>query len=706
MGQERYLPATGGRHLDDGAGALLVLARSLLADARALSEGHRSVRGWAEALASLLEVYLVPRDDVERRALDACLATVRELAARDLGGAEISYLLAKELVLEGLETAGSSSGGAVTGGVRVSTLAASRGLPARATFVVGLSEGSFPAGDRSEALDLRPKRPLPGDASAREKDEYLFLEALLCTGDRLVLSYVAREAASGEERNPSPVVVELLRLLDQGYLGRGPGAPQPHPLSIAPPLWPADVPPEQDALVAPSASAVAQRRLRAARGSLESLLGPIPPERTARELVAQLPAARGAEVARALGLVAPPTGEIGGEEEPVVRVSFSDLRAYLLCPLQGSARVRLHLGRRDEEEETDELLDRDDEVFSSSALTAVPLLKESLVEAWRDARDRAEALTARPPPEPVEVFASWAARAERRQAEGRLPAGVFLEAEQESANAALAEWHRAAGELAEDDAGRLEVVRFGPAREHERIEAILPSPAFLFDRPGSLPGSPLGSGIRRLRVELVGATNPLLGRDASLLFVRSKAPKPADLLRTWKPLLSAWLDRLALVASGAARPGPWSVRVAYLDGPRDYRFAPLEAPEAKSVLEGLLYDLTLGDNELLLPFEAVVELLAAQASRRGREAGAEPSLPKKGKPRSAPRPERSFDQLVTEALEAFQGRACQGPLRGLRAFRIPGEPEVERLLARRFEPLFGRLENPPAGPGASEEGES
>jgi superfamily I DNA/RNA helicase len=43
-----------------------------------------------------------------------------------------------------LGSAGTSSGGAVTGGVRLSTLDASRGIPARVTFVVGLTEGEFP----------------------------------------------------------------------------------------------------------------------------------------------------------------------------------------------------------------------------------------------------------------------------------------------------------------------------------------------------------------------------------------------------------------------------------------------------------------------------------------------------------------------------------------------------------------------------------
>ena len=79
-------------------------------------------------------------------------------------------------------------------------------------------EGRFPAAERRSELDLRAAKPRAGDVSPREQDQYMFLETLLCARERLYLSYVARHELTGDPQQPSPVVVELLRMVDRGYL--------------------------------------------------------------------------------------------------------------------------------------------------------------------------------------------------------------------------------------------------------------------------------------------------------------------------------------------------------------------------------------------------------------------------------------------------------------------------------------------------------
>jgi exodeoxyribonuclease V gamma subunit len=78
----------------------------------------------------------------------------------------------------------------------------------RSAFIAGLDEGAFPAGDQPSPLDLR-REPRAGDVSPRDRDRAAFLDVLLCTRERLFLSYVAVEAKSGQPLGPSSVVLEL-----------------------------------------------------------------------------------------------------------------------------------------------------------------------------------------------------------------------------------------------------------------------------------------------------------------------------------------------------------------------------------------------------------------------------------------------------------------------------------------------------------------
>ncbi len=82
-------------------------------------------------------------------------------------------------------------------------------------FVLGLGEGRFPARDMRNPLDLRGARRLPGDVTARERDQYMFLETLISTQERLYLSYVSRDSQTGESIEPSSVIKELQFMLER-----------------------------------------------------------------------------------------------------------------------------------------------------------------------------------------------------------------------------------------------------------------------------------------------------------------------------------------------------------------------------------------------------------------------------------------------------------------------------------------------------------
>src|SRR6185295_8926019 len=130
-----------------------------------------------------------------------------------------SYRVAAELCRRRFAALGGERGQHLARGVAVASFVPMRAIPFRAVFLVGLGHGQFPSPARRSDLDLRAAQRLPGDVSPREQDLYMFLETLLCTRERLVLSYVARDELTGEPLEPSSVILELRDILTRGYLG-------------------------------------------------------------------------------------------------------------------------------------------------------------------------------------------------------------------------------------------------------------------------------------------------------------------------------------------------------------------------------------------------------------------------------------------------------------------------------------------------------
>ena len=138
------------------------------------------------------------------------------LKQHDVGGPPVGYRVACEIVREAIGGLTTSKGHYLADGVAVSPLLEMRALPFRVAFVCGLGEGLFPALDGPIRSTWRWHGSRRGDVSPRERDQYLFLETLASTRERLYLSYVARDAPTGEAMEPSPVVLELIRHLNRG----------------------------------------------------------------------------------------------------------------------------------------------------------------------------------------------------------------------------------------------------------------------------------------------------------------------------------------------------------------------------------------------------------------------------------------------------------------------------------------------------------
>jgi exodeoxyribonuclease V gamma subunit len=669
------------------AAQLGLLVRSLVADSRRVKGAHLPLAEWARLLAGLVSTYVAACSPDEEADRLACVRRLEGLAAIELGTRPVSYRIAFEAARAAVTSLGGTRGRAFADGVVVSTLHPMRAVPFRVVFVVGLQEGSFPAGDARDYLDLRARGRRAGDVSPRERDKYLFLETLLAARERIGFSYVDRDLVSGTARQPSAVLVELLHLLGSGYLDPdGLRALEVrHPLrryderyfgplyspAAAPggAVAPAALPPP----LLPEARAEAQARALALHLRAHAAAG-LPVDREARLALLE-PAAR-ALVRRRLGLLAPPDPPPPPPAAPAappatagrgalpLRLSLATLRRFLECPLQGHAGFILGL-----EEDEEDVLAVEDEPFATSFPVEVGFLRRVLAEALVSGLD---------------PRAHHDEQARLQELRGAAPTGLLGELERARQWERIATW---LGQLAPGGGAppAARVVAFGGAAEHAVVQEVAPPVVLDLELDDAVWPA-------RLRVEVVGTTAPLADDGAtSLLFTARGYPKQdLEVARTYKDLLRGFLDHVVLSASGgdAAHRARVCVGEPGAGAPLEYAFAPLAADAARAWLRRVVTSLLTRDHGYLLPCEAAFLHRLSRAGDRPRSVAA----------------------ALAEVQRPRHGRVAYsstyGPVGLLERYAPPPEAEAEAMIEERFGVFFATLVAPPApaapaGPAAA-----
>lgn len=577
----RSLPAADA----DSAGRFLALVRRLTADADELRSAQLDLFAWVERLEAFLGRWLEADDEATLKALERLRAGLGALTEQGRAAKELPKLdfpAARYLALEAIAGLKAQAAATLSRGVVVSSYTPMRAIPFRATFLMGLGEGVFPTRETRSALDMRAKCRHAGDVTQTEKECYLFLETVLSTREHLVLSHVALDEASGERKEASGLFKEFRNLVGR-YL---PESCQPkegqdplletHPLhrfdpAYFPDWFPAEGSPKDLKSYAPIAAAEARavwmrEQLAAGRPlALPFALGKLP---VAETVQAELRARLGTEAVSA-----------AWTPEATLRVSLSDLKTWLECPLTGAARVRAGLRNG----ETQDLAAVEHEPFASEMLDTWSLVRAVTLEAVREEVD----------PERV-----YDAQVARLQARAGTPFGLFAEREKADNLASIHGWvelFRAKGE-------RPESWRFGPSGSRGRVAEQV-RPALVLEVP---------FGDRSVRVELVGELREQCG--GSLFLERGACQKKPD-AKLLKKALGAFLDHLLLTLAEPGH-GAHAARFVFTEPagaktPLQELSIPFPAlgPElAMAILLGWLQDLLSGDHGVLLPLEAVLDL--------------------------------------------------------------------------------------------------
>jgi exodeoxyribonuclease V gamma subunit len=568
---------------DEGPATVFIAeVRGLCADARDLAGLALEPRAWTRQLFVYLDKWLSLDEGDEAEAVLKALERIRRYLERMferlppvLALPAMDFIAARHLALEALERLKDEQPANLARGVVVTSYAAMRAIPFRAVFLMGNGEGHFPTRNPRNALDLRAEGRRPGDVSQTEKEKYLFLEMLLSARDHLVLSYVALDELSGEPFEPSGLYKEFRQLLG-AYL-----APDWAPVKNCDPFLETHPLRRFDAAYFPqwfpgggkllSCSETAEKEARALwLGAEARSQGVVMPR-----CVGDLNLEPGAAITLRAALDAPAVPEEGGVKD-VIKLSITDLRSFLECPLSGAAAVRLGLRKR-------ELEDRaavENEPFESDFLESWSLQREVTLGVLRDQED------------PEQVYGRCI---KRLQSEGAAPFGVFSAAERGRNLQVIHHWV----DYLKGKAGRPETWRLGGNRsDSERIDHALPPLTLAVRVAGRERTVELGGD---LRVQWQG----------SLFLETGTRPSKSGLAKVQKKALAAFVDHhvLACVAEGHGEHVARFVYEAAVNQEQEFhfRFPALTPERARARLRAWLEDLLDGDHAVLLPIEAVLK---------------------------------------------------------------------------------------------------
>ena len=642
-----YLPCESAQDEMTGVATLIGSVRKLIAEALDLRSRRLTMAQWARVLSDLIRTYVKPADAAGRAVADYCAAAIESMASEELRGEPVGYQVACTNARARISAAQTEQGRYAESGVAVGSFSALRSIPFRVIFALGLGETVFPEREKRDLLDLRLARRRAGDVSANQRDRYLFLETILAARERIFLSWVARDALTGQALEPSPVIREL-ELILRGYLSEA----ETKRLTITHPAssYALDYFPDLRGAAAATGPVSFDRhahhgaRMVELRADLITKCENLALPDRGDKLLEMLAQAR-SELGPALRLVEVPLQSAAErEQDREIPLSLGALKRYLECPLQGAARYAL--GMMDEEDDDDQ--DLENEPLTQTQLDLVVLLRDAfwagrgMTQAAQEHFERVLRL---------------------HQLQGKAPVGPFAEVAKMAFSTRLNLCIAQTQALKIADLAGWERIRIGGA--HENADADVTLPPIILDVP-----MPRRSGETMLRVRLSGTVSVSARRDKSIrCIVRASGAKPGD-------FLEGFLGALALAAAGQTSTDSFTAIVA---GGSEDQTAPgkftreLRLPSAdvaRAYLTLLAEDLFSADNHYFLPIEAVAGVL------------------KKFDGKKAPS-HREIRDIVEDLRENEMApcRSDYGPIRNPRSFSPPPPATVLKIIQRRFDPI-------------------
>ncbi|WP_223788432.1 exodeoxyribonuclease V subunit gamma [Marinicella meishanensis] len=187
-------------------------------------QAPKSVQAWHAMLSQLLGSYVaVPPDHPAEEAVQLSLFGALDQLLLHAADTTMDFTDLRVYLEQALVDLTANKGSYLSGGLVCAALQPMRPIPFKVIHVLGLDERSFPGEVFKDALDLTQRSRRLGDINTTENMNYLFLETLMCTREKLCLSYVAQDLIKDETILPSSTWQQLHEyassLLDTQALG-------------------------------------------------------------------------------------------------------------------------------------------------------------------------------------------------------------------------------------------------------------------------------------------------------------------------------------------------------------------------------------------------------------------------------------------------------------------------------------------------------
>jgi len=633
----RYLPETIEPSQLTAAARFTLLARSLIADARWLRDHRAPLAAWAAILSKLVDTYLVTTEDDNPDHLLAYRKALACLAEADLGEHDLAYRTAFHFARAALAEVELHDGLYSGDGVVVGGLSSARGLPFRAVFVMGLTEGRFPGSDSADPLDLRSVSWQRGDVALRDRDRYDFLGAVVSARDWLTVSWTSTDATTGDDLEPSGVILDLRRAIEAfGVPALSQGActivHRPHRFD---PVYFGGGDPRSALPPSHHRGALAEAQMLALRTSLAASLGHDHADALdLRHLRHDTPEAVRAALATQLRPWQTPPA-VPAPRPTRVALTLRRLADFLEDPLQATAALHLTASA----DAYTDVLDVEHEPFESDRLVDSHLLRRVVRRALSTRLDDDAT---------HDLYDALALRLVMR---GELPVGVFQDAARTRHLGVVARWRQNLAKFDIAPTDRMLTFAYG-REETDGAEAAPPITLRI-----------VGADGEPVQIELFGLTEGWVeSRDAVVSFINRESPMPRDFLRAF--VTHVVLTSTGAVAAEEGRRLVISSTRAHTSrtkaDPFVLRLPPLGQAEAETWLQGLLEDLLSGAHDVLLPLDAIDAWI--RAGLQG-----------------------PFEEHLREWLHRYGPRSFQA-VHDLRPYGPPAD--VEALVHRRFGPLY------------------
>jgi exodeoxyribonuclease V gamma subunit len=635
-----YLPGDVAQDELETAARFMRTARALIADALSIRVACLTPREWSRMLSEFVSAYIRPENAIDEQVRDRFLEAIEAIGDSKLSVGPMSYESAREIVAARVTDLESRRGQYSERGVAIGSLTSLRSIPFKVIFVLGLNDAIFPEREHSEPLDLRTIKRVAGDVSPAERDRYLFLETILAARERIFFSYIARNAKTGDDLEPSPVIRELQSML-RGFIDET----TLKKLTVKHPSSRYDLKyfPELGASASSDceqdfASFDPDARRGARMLALRKQINPGSGENLRDCIGEKLNARLDEELQFAKFETSSDATHPARTEE--IALPIAAIRKYLECPLQGAARYSL--GMLEDEDAPEEA---EDEPIEQTRLNRAVMLRNVF---WR-AGGKSEA-----------IGEEYAREVRIAQTYGNAPAGLFAEAAEESDTSALCKWIAQAVQAGVSDFDGWNDIRIGRADEFADASEIL-SPIILNAEVRRHDGTTVTQ-----RVSLYGTirgVSPEAG--VAINCVVHKTLKRKD-------FLPAYLNAVALAAVGTKLSDKFRAIVIGTESkkPAEWtrEFLPMDRNSAIAYLADVVSDLLSTGNDYFLPIEAV-EKVAKQM-----DDGKKP---------------RDLVDAVEQVLLTDPPKCSSdyGPVRNARDFDPPEEEQIQNIVERRFDPI-------------------